>query len=84
MQPRHEWLTARERAVLVAMVDGMSAEEIAAAHYVTVATIRTQIRAVLSKLGVKSQLAAVAYANRVMWTDADERRAALERLLVES
>jgi DNA-binding NarL/FixJ family response regulator len=31
-------------------------------------TVRSQIRAVLQKLGVRSQLAAVAQANRVGWT----------------
>ena len=30
-------------------------------------TVRSQIRAVLQKLGVRSQLAAVAHANRVGW-----------------
>ena len=62
-----EQLTQRERRVLAALVDGMSAEEIADAHYVALTTVRSQIRAVLQKLGVRSQLAAVAYANRVGW-----------------
>ena len=63
-----ERLTARERDVLAALVDGMSAEEIADAQYVALTTVRSQIRAVLQKLGVRSQLAAVASANRVGWT----------------
>ena len=68
-----EQLTVRERRVLAALVDGMSAEEIAEAHFVALTTVRTQIRAVLQKLGVRSQLAAVAHANRVGWTlDAGE------------
>jgi DNA-binding NarL/FixJ family response regulator len=62
-----ERLTQRERRVLGALVDGMSAEEIAAAHFVSLTTVRSQIRAVLQKLGVRSQLAAVAHANRVGW-----------------
>jgi DNA-binding NarL/FixJ family response regulator len=62
-----EQLTQRERRVLAALVDGMSAEEIADAHFVALTTVRSQIRAVLQKLGVRSQLAAVAYANRVGW-----------------
>lgn len=62
-----ELLTHRERAVLGALVDGLAAEEIAEAHYVSLATVRSQIRGVLQKLGVRSQLAAVAYANRVGW-----------------
>jgi DNA-binding NarL/FixJ family response regulator len=62
-----ERLTRRERRVLAALVDGMSAEEIAEAQFVALTTVRSQIRAVLQKLGVRSQLAAVAYANRVGW-----------------
>jgi len=81
MRPRHEWLTCRERAVLRHMVEGLSAEQIAAVDYVTVATVRSQIRSILSKLGVRSQLAAVAYAHRLMWTDEEERQRALDRLM---
>ena len=62
-----ERLTLRERCVLGALVDGLSAEEIAEAHFVSLTTVRSQIRAVLQKLGVRSQLAAVAHANRVGW-----------------
>jgi DNA-binding NarL/FixJ family response regulator len=62
-----EQLTRRERRVLAALVDGMSAEEMAEAHFVALTTVRSQIRAVLQKLGVRSQLAAVAYANRAGW-----------------
>lgn len=57
-----ERLTQREALVLGALVDGLSAEEIAEAHFVAVSTVRSQIRAVLQKLGVRSQLAAVALA----------------------
>jgi DNA-binding NarL/FixJ family response regulator len=63
-----ERLTIREREVLASLVEGQSAEEIADTHYVSLTTVRSQIRAVLQKLGVRSQLAAVAYANRVGWT----------------
>ena len=63
-----EQLTQREREVLAALVDGLSAEEIAETQFVALTTVRSQIRAVLQKLGVRSQLAAVAYANRVGWT----------------
>ena len=64
---RFERLTAREREVLAALVDGLSPEEMAAAQYVALTTVRSQIRAVLQKLGVHSQLAAVACANRAGW-----------------
>lgn len=57
-----ERLTQREALVLRALIDGLNADEIAEAHYVAVTTVRSQIRAVLRKLGVRSQLAAVALA----------------------
>jgi two-component system nitrate/nitrite response regulator NarL len=62
-----ERLTLREREVLAALVDGLSAEEIADTQFVALTTVRSQIRSVLQKLGVRSQLAAVAHANRVGW-----------------
>jgi DNA-binding NarL/FixJ family response regulator len=61
-------LTPRESLVLAAMTEGLSAEEIARTHFVALATVRSQIRAVLQKLGVNTQLAAVAVANRSGWT----------------
>jgi DNA-binding NarL/FixJ family response regulator len=62
-----ERLTPRERQVLGELLEGRSAEAIASAWVVSEATIRTQIRAVLSKLGVNSQLAAVAAARAAGW-----------------
>jgi DNA-binding NarL/FixJ family response regulator len=56
-------LTHREALVLGALIDGLSAEEIAEAHFVALTTVRSQIRAILQKLGVRSQLAAVAVAS---------------------
>jgi DNA-binding NarL/FixJ family response regulator len=63
-------LTPREAAVLSRLMTGESAEAIAEASFVGLATVRSQIRAVLTKLGVKSQLAAVAAAHRAGWTAA--------------
>lgn len=60
-------LTAREAEVLHGLVRGMSAEEIAADTYVSIATVRSHIRAILQKLGVNSQLAAVAAATKADW-----------------
>ena len=65
-----EQLTKRERDVLAALIDGLLAEEIADTRCVALTTVRSQIRGVLHKLGVCSQLAAVAYANRVGWKPA--------------
>ena len=60
-------LTPREQAVLARLVAGESAETIAARSYVSLATVRSQIRSVLLKLGVNSQLAAVALAHDAGW-----------------
>jgi len=65
-----ERLTSSERRVLGALVQGASAEEISQAHVVALTTVRSQIRAILQKLGVRSQLAAVAHANRAGWSAA--------------
>jgi len=59
-----ETLTPRETEVLREMMDGHSAEAIATAGFTSVATVRTQIAAVLRKLDVSSQLAAVGLARR--------------------
>ena len=70
-----EQLTQREREVLALLIEGLAAEEIAESRYVALTTVRSQIRSVLRKLGVRSQLAAVARASRAGWTfDARARR----------
>jgi DNA-binding NarL/FixJ family response regulator len=61
-------LTARERQVLAALMEGKSCETIAESWFVSLATVRTQIRAVLTKLEVGSQLAAVSLAFRAGWS----------------
>jgi DNA-binding NarL/FixJ family response regulator len=60
-------LTPREQAVLGHLVAGESAEHIAANAYISLATVRSHIRAILMKLGVKSQLAAVALVRDAGW-----------------
>jgi len=62
-----ERLTPREQEVLVALLQGRPAEVIAKEAYVSIATVRSQIRAVLQKLNVNSQLAAVALAHASGW-----------------
>jgi DNA-binding NarL/FixJ family response regulator len=62
-----EQLSQREDEVLRALGDGWCVTEIAAAAYVSEATVRSQVRGVLTKLGVTSQLAAVAAARRAGW-----------------
>lgn len=68
---RMTWLTARERTVLAHLMAGLSAGEIAAVEYVAVCTVRSQIRAILQKLGVKSIPAAIAAVYREMLDDHD-------------
>ena len=46
--------------MLGALTNGLSADEIAATQFVALTTVRSQIRSVLQKLGVRSQVAAVA------------------------
>lgn len=57
-----ESLTNRERQVLAALAAGKSVESIASEWVVSTATVRTQVRGILTKLDVSSQLAAVAKA----------------------
>lgn len=62
-----ETLTPREQEVLARLCQGHSATQIAEESYVALSTVRSQIRAVLMKLGVGSQLEAVAVAHRSGW-----------------
>lgn len=57
-------LSARERQVLEALAEGRRAAAIAADAVVSMATVRAQIRSVLAKLDVDSQLGAVAVLHR--------------------
>jgi DNA-binding NarL/FixJ family response regulator len=66
-------LSAREQEVLGALTKGMSADAAADAFYVSVATVRSQIRSILQKLGVASQLQAVALARQAGWTPDSSR-----------
>ena len=56
-------LTASERRVLYYLTKGKSAQDISGDLVVSLATVRSHIRSILRKLGVRSQLAAVAIAN---------------------
>ena len=62
-----EELSPRERAVLKALLMGRAPQDIADEQYVSVKTIRSQIESIYRKLGVRSQLAAVALAREVGW-----------------
>ena len=61
-------LTSSEAKTLAGLMAGHSAAAIAEIRYVSLNTVRTQIRAVLTKLEVSSQLEAVSLAFRSNWT----------------
>lgn len=62
-----ERLSPREAAILADLADGKTAPEVAKGAYVSEGTVRTQIRSILTKLDVKSQLAAVVLAHKAGW-----------------
>lgn len=64
---RLEMLTAREAQVLGHLMQGQTVHEIATAGVVSEATVRTQVKSILAKLQVSSQLAAVGLAHHVGW-----------------
>lgn len=64
-----EHLTEREAQVLRALADGHNVGGLAREWFVSESTVRTQVRGILSKLGVRSQLEAVALALRTGWLD---------------
>lgn len=67
-----ESLSTREREVLRCLMDGKTVDEIAGGAALSVATVRSHVHAILTKLGVNCQLAAVAAGHRGGWT-ADSR-----------
>lgn len=64
---RLERLTPREREVLASLMEGLTVRDIAHSSVVSVATVRTQVKAILAKLEVSSQLAAVGLAHHADW-----------------
>lgn len=62
-----ETLTPREAEVLAAVLDGKRADDIAEEQGVSVRTVRSHLEAIRTKLGVRSQLAAVALARQAGW-----------------
>lgn len=69
-------LSKRESEVLHLLMEGMSVTKIAETSFVSVGTVRTQVKAILRKLGVSSQVAAVALAYRSGWPGVDNEPSA--------
>ena len=69
-----ERLSEREKQVLAALCVGRSVTQIADDWVVSVPTVRTQVRAILTKLDTASQLEAVAMAHRSGWFVPQQRR----------
>jgi DNA-binding NarL/FixJ family response regulator len=67
LQERLELLTVREREVLGHLMKGRAVREIAGLSVVSEATVRTQVKSILAKLEVSSQLAAVGMAHEIGW-----------------
>lgn len=67
MHDRLTLLTPREAEVLGHLMLGHTVREIASISVVSEATVRTQVKSVLAKLEVSSQLAAVGLAHSVNW-----------------
>ncbi len=67
---RLDLLTPRERQVLGALIEGRTVRAISKESVVSEATVRTQVKSILNKLEVSSQLAAVGMANQVGWRGA--------------
>lgn len=64
---RLDRLTPREREVLARLREGTPVRNIARESVVSEATVRTQVKSILAKLGVSSQLAAVGLAHNAGW-----------------
>jgi two-component system nitrate/nitrite response regulator NarL len=67
LRARFEQLTTREAEVLGQLMTGKQVSEIARLRFVSESTVRTQVKAVLAKLQVGSQLTAVGMAHQVRW-----------------
>jgi len=67
-------LSRREQAVLASLMAGAGPAQIAERDIVSVQTVRTQIKVLLRKLGVRSQLEAVVKANEAGWRPEPSRK----------
>ena len=65
---RLQLLTPREQTVLSHLMKGQQVREIAHQSVVSEATVRTQVKSILAKLEVSSQLGAVGMAHEIGWS----------------
>jgi len=70
---RFDQLSLRESEVLGQLMQGHAVRDIARHDYTAEATVRTQVKSILAKLEVSSQLAAVGLAYQVGWRAPVER-----------
>lgn len=67
LRERFERLSRREEEVLQHLRNGRTVSQIAALNFVSPATVRTQVKSILAKLEVTSQIAAVGASHRLSW-----------------
>lgn len=67
LRRRLDLMSRREAEVLGQLMEGMTVSEIARARVVSESTVRSQVKAVLSKLDVGSQVTAVGRAYQIGW-----------------
>jgi two-component system, NarL family, nitrate/nitrite response regulator NarL len=74
-----ELLTNKEAEVLGELMAGRTVAQIAETSFLSVTTVRTHVRAILSKIRATSQVAAVARAHAAGWRPPQERSEAAAR-----
>jgi DNA-binding NarL/FixJ family response regulator len=74
MWSRLDTLTVREGEVLGEIMQGHTVKDIAEHAFVSVATVRTQVKSILGKLEVSSQLAAAGLAHQLGWRPPYQRQ----------
>jgi DNA-binding NarL/FixJ family response regulator len=67
VRERFDQITRREAEVLGLLMAGHQVGEIARTRFVSESTVRTQVKSILAKLQVSSQLTAVGLAHKVGW-----------------
>ncbi|HEX4470506.1 MAG TPA: LuxR C-terminal-related transcriptional regulator [Nocardioides sp.] len=83
LRQRFHLMTRREAEVLGRLMAGEQVTEIARARFVSESTVRTQVKSILAKLQVSSQLTAVGLAHKLGWqpprADSDETTGPIRR-----